>query len=100
MAVRTSKRCFSTSPAAAVTPARPRNDRRGRRRDCVPRSPAGSGGRRPAPSRSDGAALSLSPALVVDAASGADLLAGGAVVRVGFPAVLHRAELRLLRPCQ
>ena len=48
--------------------------------------------------RRDGAALSLSAALVLDAAAGAHLLAGGAALRVGLSAALHRAECRLLRP--
>src|SRR5262249_27096930 len=50
---------------------------------------------RAASRRRHGAALS--PALVMVAGLGADLLAGGAAPGVGLPAVLHRAEFRLLR---
>src|SRR5260370_4289873 len=90
MAGRIWRRCSSTSPVAAAMPVRPRNERAVHQRHY-----AGAASR-----RCDGAALSLSPALVLDAALGADLLAGGATLRLGLPAVLHHAEFRLLRPRQ
>ena len=89
-AARRWKRCSSTSRAAAAKPrARPRNERA---------TPPALVDARAAPRRRDGAALSLSAALVLDAAARADLLAGGAAVRLGLPAALHHAECRLLRP--
>src|SRR5262245_47387558 len=48
--------------------------------------------------RRDGDALSLSAALVVVARARPDLLARGATLRLGLPAILHFAEFRLLRP--
>src|SRR3979411_1818137 len=54
----------------------------------------------PASRRGDGAALSLSPALVLDAAGGARLLAGRAALRVGISATLHRPEFGFLRARQ
>src|SRR5262249_62243974 len=84
------RRSSSMPRAGAAKPARLRNDRSLHRLDR-PVAP---------PRRGDGAALSLPPALVLDAAAGVDLLARGAVVRLGFLAVLHRAELRFLRPRQ
>src|SRR4051812_9014380 len=84
----TSKRCFLMSRAdAAKRRARPRNERASQR--------AGTGA---ASHRRDGAALSLSPALLVVARTGAHLLAGGTAVRVGLPPALHHTERRLFRP--
>ena len=75
--------------------ARPRRSRaRGRAMSASSTSPLDA---RAASRRRDGAALSLSAALVLDAAARAHLLAGGAAVRLGLPAALHRAECRLLR---
>src|SRR5215471_6419575 len=87
-AARRWKRCFSTSPAGAAKPARPRNERALNRCGDI-----GAASR-----RGDGAALYLSLALVLDAASGAHLLAGGAAPGVGISAVLHRPEFRFFRP--
>src|SRR6516165_10073189 len=84
------KRCFWTSRAGAAKPVRPRNERAFKR--C---SDVGAASR-----RRDGVALSLSLALVLDAASGAHLLAGGAAPGVGVSAVLHRPEFRVFRPRQ
>src|SRR3954465_5214069 len=84
----TSKRCFSTSPAAAAK-------RRARRRNERASERAGTGA---APHRSHGAALSLSPALLVVARTGTHLLAGCTAVRVGLPPALHHTERRFFRP--
>src|SRR3954463_11029910 len=84
-----SKRCSSTSRADAARPrARPPNEFfvYVSVRDFA------------APRRRHGAALSLSAALVMVARAGADLLAGRAAPGLGLPAILHRAEFRLLRP--
>src|SRR2546428_13888544 len=90
MAAKRWKRCFWTSHAGAAKPVRPRNERVFNR--C---SDVGAASR-----RRDGVALSLSLALVLDAASGAHLLAGGAAPGVGSSAVLHRPEFRFFRPRQ
>src|SRR5689334_22732903 len=84
-----SRRCSSMSRADAAKPlARPPNEPAAfdRADDLA------------APGRRHGAALSLSAALILVAGAGADLLAGRAAPRLGLPAVLHRAEFRLLRP--
>src|SRR5712672_2632827 len=84
-----SRRCSSMSHADAAKPrARPPNEPADR--DCASDLAA--------PRRRHGAALSLSAALVMVAGPGADLLAGRAAPGLGLPAVLHRAEFRLLRP--
>src|SRR5260370_5169265 len=88
MAAKRWTRCFSTSHAGAAKPVRPRNERVFNRRSDI-----GAASR-----RGDGVALSLSPALVLDAASGAHLLAGGAAPGVVISAVLHRPEFRFFRP--
>src|SRR5215831_6756461 len=83
-----SRKCSSMSRADAAKPhARPPNEPAAfvRSHDLT------------TPRRRHGAALSLSTALVVVAGAGADLLAGGAASGLGFPAVLYRAEFRLLR---
>src|SRR2546430_1456889 len=84
-----SRRCSSMSRADAAKPhARPPNEPAAfARADDLA-----------APRRRHGAALSLSAALVVVAGAGADLLAGRAAPGLGLPAVLHRAEFRLLCP--
>src|SRR5258708_14522177 len=88
MAAKRWKRRFWTSHAGAAKPVRPRNERVFNRRSDI-----GAASR-----RGDGVALSLSLALVLDAASGAHLLAGGAAPGVGISAVLHRPEFRFFRP--
>src|SRR5262249_48294470 len=88
MAAIRSRRCSSMSRADAAKPhARPPNEPAAfvRFDDLA------------APRRRHGAALSLSAALVLVARAGADLLASRAAPGLGLPAVLHRAEFRLLR---
>ncbi len=67
--------------------ARPRNERACRKRVCL----------FAAARRRDDAALLVSVALVVAAADRACLLADSANGHLGLPAILHRAERRLLR---
>src|SRR5437016_60619 len=77
------KKSSSTLRASAVKPrGRPRNEH-------ILDEPAYA---RAAPRRRDGAALHISPALVLDAACGSCLLAGGAAFRLGFSANLHHTE--------
>src|SRR5258708_807260 len=78
------KRCFWTSPADGWR--RARHERHCRpSRDFAASHPC------------DGAALLVSPDVVLAAASGADLLAGAADHHLGFPAELHLADLGLFR---
>src|SRR5262245_28606766 len=92
-AVRRWRRCSSTSRAGAAKPPK------GRRKKRPPNEPVLSirAHDLAAPRRRHGAALSLSFALVVVTRARADLLAGGAAPGLGLPAVLHRAEFRILR---
>src|SRR5262245_15055549 len=99
MAVRRWKRFFSMLRAAAAMSARQRNRLEVRRTlkvrrngACHERNHAGA-----ASSGCDGAALSLSVALVMDARARADLLAGGPAFRMGISAALHRREFRIFR---
>src|SRR2546429_6650716 len=82
------RKFFSTLRAAAT--GRARNERA-----CAAR---GAGHRAPSHQR-DGAALLVSPDVVLAAAIGIDLLAGAADHHLGFSAELHRAERQLFRPC-
>src|SRR5205085_9885002 len=90
MAARRSKRYFSTSRAVAAKRARRRNERG--------RDQRGDEGA--ASHRGDGAALRLPVTLVLDPAAGADLLAGGAALRMEISAVIHRPEFELFSPLQ
>src|SRR6267154_1271918 len=82
--VRRWKRCFWTSRADGCGRAR-------RDRDRGPSRDLGASHQR------DGAALLVSPDVVVAAASGADLLAGAADHHLGLPAELHLADFGILR---
>src|SRR5438105_8475766 len=87
-AARRSRKSSSMSRAGAPKP-------RARLRDERPRDVCIHA--RTASGRGHGAALSLPLALVMVAHPRADLLAGGAAVRLGLLAALHHPEFRFLR---
>src|SRR5216683_2416670 len=94
MDAKPSKRCSSTSHAAAPISATPPSERgarhefRRRLRDLM------------APDRRHDRALLVFAALVVAAVARAHLLAGGADADVGLSATLYRSERGLFRPCR
>src|SRR4051812_27149456 len=90
---RRSKRCFLTSPAAA------QSSRRKNVREKVRNEQGREASRhRAASDRGDDPALLVSADFIVAAPAGAGVLAGAANRHLGFPAELHLAERRILRP--
>src|SRR5258708_36269084 len=81
---RRSRRCFSTSPAAAFR--KPRHE-----------PVCHALGDLAASHQCDDPALLVSPDVVVAAPAGIDLLAGAADHHLGVPAELHFADFRVLR---
>src|SRR5580704_4081235 len=92
------KRCFSMWRAAAPMSARPPNERAARRAPRPRARPFAPAVTLLATDRRNDRALLVSVTLIVAAAPGIDLLAGGADADVGLSAALHRSERRLLRP--